>query len=103
MRSATVGEINEATRVVAKAPFVRDLVAGYYCFLDSSTPMHIKGAIAVPLVYFVMPADMIPDLIPAAGFTDDLAVWIAAMKDFGSYLTGDHYAAADACLTAAPD
>jgi len=36
------------------------------------------------LVYFVMPVDMIPDLLPAMGFTDDLAVLLMIFKRFST-------------------
>jgi uncharacterized membrane protein YkvA (DUF1232 family) len=88
----------KALRFASSLPFVRDLVAGYYCMSDSSTPAQIKASILIPLVYFVLPADAIPDIIPAAGFTDDLAVWVATLKVFGGHLNDQHYGAADALL-----
>jgi uncharacterized membrane protein YkvA (DUF1232 family) len=88
----------KALKLASRLPFIRDLVAGYYCIADSRTPAQIKAAILVPLVYFVLPADAIPDIIPAAGFTDDLAVWVAALKLFGSHLSKEHYNSADALL-----
>ncbi len=88
----------KALRFASSLPFVRDLVAGYYCMSDGKTPTTIKAAILVPLVYFVLPVDAIPDIIPAAGFTDDLAVWLAALKLFGGHLSEQHYSSADALL-----
>jgi len=88
----------KALKLASRLPFIRDMVAGYYCMVDGSTPTQIKAAILVPLVYFVLPADAVPDIIPAAGFTDDLTVWIAALKLFGSHLSNGHYRSADALL-----
>jgi uncharacterized membrane protein YkvA (DUF1232 family) len=88
----------KALRFASSLPFVRDLIAGYYCMSDGNTPAQIKAAILIPLVYFVLPADAIPDIIPAAGFTDDLGVWLAALKLFGGYLNEQHYNSADALL-----
>lgn len=65
---------------------------------DGNTPTTFKGAILIPLLYFVVPVDAIPDIIPAAGFTDDLEVWLAAFKAFGGYITDDHYKSADELL-----
>lgn len=65
---------------------------------DGKTPTAIKGAILIPLLYFVVPVDAIPDIIPAAGFTDDLGVWLAALKAFGGYIADDHYKSADELL-----
>jgi uncharacterized membrane protein YkvA (DUF1232 family) len=89
----------KALRFASSLPFVRDLVAGYYCMSDGKTPTPIKAAILIPLVYFVLPLDAIPDIIPAAGFTDDLTVWVAALKLFGGHLNDQHYRSADALLS----
>jgi uncharacterized membrane protein YkvA (DUF1232 family) len=89
----------KALRFASSLPFVRDLIAGYYCMSDGNTPAQIKAAILIPLVYFVLPVDAIPDIIPAAGFTDDLGVWLAALKLFGGYLNEQHYGSADALLS----
>jgi len=89
----------KALRFASSLPFVRDLVAGYFCMSDSNTPAQIKAAILIPLVYFVLPVDAIPDIIPAAGFTDDLGVWLAALKLFGGHLNEQHYGSADALLS----
>jgi uncharacterized membrane protein YkvA (DUF1232 family) len=34
------------------------------------------------LIYFMTPLDLIPDFVPALGFTDDLAVTVMIMKRF---------------------
>lgn len=34
------------------------------------------------LIYFITPLDLIPDFIPALGFTDDLAVTVMIMRRF---------------------
>ena len=36
------------------------------------------------LLYFITPVDLIPDLIPALGFTDDIAVALMIMRRFSS-------------------
>ena len=43
-------------------------------------PAGIILAVIAAVVYFVCPADLIPDLIPGAGFLDDAAVVGAALK-----------------------
>lgn len=35
------------------------------------------------IVYLINPIDLIPDTIPVVGFTDDAAVIIGALKQFG--------------------
>ncbi len=89
----------KAKTYAAKLPFVRDMVAGYHCMLDHDTPSGVKGAILIPIIYFVVPLDAIPDIIPAAGYTDDLTVWLAAMKAFSGYMKDEHYDKADSSLS----
>ena len=88
----------KAKKLMNSLPFIRDMVAGYYCLIASDTPLHIKGAITVPLVYFVIPIDAIPDFIAVAGYSDDVAAWYAALKVFGHYINDEHYEEADALL-----
>ena len=48
-------------RVVARVPFVEDLLAAYYCAVDRNTPTYVRGVLLGAVAYFVLPADMIPD------------------------------------------
>jgi len=50
----------------------------YLAARSSETPTWAKTAILTALAYFILPADAIPDLIPTAGFADDLATLAAA-------------------------
>ena len=52
----------------------------YYTLIDEDTPMSQKGIIIGALGYFVLPIDLIPDFIPIAGFTDDVAAITAALR-----------------------
>ncbi|MEP3671449.1 MAG: YkvA family protein, partial [Hyphomicrobiales bacterium] len=44
-------------------PFSSELVAAYYCALDSKTPFHVRATLLAALAYFVMPLDVVPDFI----------------------------------------
>jgi uncharacterized membrane protein YkvA (DUF1232 family) len=46
----------------------------YYCMIDPATPTKSKAVIAGALAYTIFPADLIPDLIPAVGWSDDAAM-----------------------------
>lgn len=46
----------------------------YYCMTDPATPTRSKAIIAGALAYTVFPADLIPDILPAVGWTDDAAI-----------------------------
>jgi uncharacterized membrane protein YkvA (DUF1232 family) len=50
------------------------------------------------LAYFVLPADVIPDILPVVGYTDDAAVLAAAIKLVASHVTPAHREAARRAL-----
>lgn len=60
-------------QVVAKALLL------YYAAQSPQTPPWAKTAIYGALAYFILPFDAIPDLIPIAGYTDDLTTLAAAI------------------------
>lgn len=51
----------------------------YYTLQDPDTPLWAKTVIIGALGYFISPIDAIPDVVPVAGFTDDLGVLASAM------------------------
>ena len=67
-------------RTLGQVPFLEDAVAAYYCARDPKTPFQTKAILFGALGYFILPADVIPDIIALAGFTDDAAVLYAAIK-----------------------
>jgi uncharacterized membrane protein YkvA (DUF1232 family) len=85
-------------RHAGKLPFLDEAIAGYYCALDPATPLHAKAVLMAALAYFVVPGDLIPDLVPVLGFTDDAAVIYAALRAVGSQITAAHRGRARAVL-----
>ena len=59
----------------------------YYILVSPSTPLKVKGIIIGALGYFILPLDLIPDLIPLVGFTDDLAAIMAVVGIVNRYST----------------
>lgn len=59
----------------------------YYLMLSSEVPIAAKAQIAGALGYLILPIDLIPDAIPVAGFTDDLAAIAFVLKNVSSYIT----------------
>lgn len=59
----------------------------YYVMKESSTPIDTKGLIIGALGYLILPIDLIPDFIPAAGYTDDLAALLAVVKMCKEHIT----------------
>ncbi|GLH76995.1 hypothetical protein SSBR45G_19030 [Bradyrhizobium sp. SSBR45G] len=85
-------------QVLARIPFAEDLLAAYYCAFDRETPRHVQVALLGALAYFILPFDLLPDVMPVLGFTDDAAVLATAIRMVASHITPDHRAAARAAL-----
>ena len=81
-------------------PFSEDLAAAYFCATDKRTPLKVRGTLLAALAYFIMPADMVPDFFAAVGFSDDLAVFTAAMTLVQAHVTDEHREQAEAALNA---
>jgi uncharacterized membrane protein YkvA (DUF1232 family) len=77
---------------------IREAMVLYYCLRDPDTPGRAKVIIMGALGYFILPFDFIPDLIPSAGFTDDLAVLVIATKTVLAYVKPEHRARANELL-----
>jgi uncharacterized membrane protein YkvA (DUF1232 family) len=77
-------------RVVARVPFAEDLVAAYYCAFDRDTPGYVRAVLFGALAYFVLPTDMVPDLLAGLGFTDDASVIAAAIAAVGRHIQPTH-------------
>jgi uncharacterized membrane protein YkvA (DUF1232 family) len=77
-------------RTAGVIPFSKEAVAAYCCARDSNTPIHVKATILGALAYFVMPADLIPDIIFGLGYTDDIAVFWAAWRAISGHITNEH-------------
>ena len=85
-------------RVAAGLPFAEDLLAAYYCAFDKQTPRHVQATLLGELAYFILPFDIIPDMLPVLGFTDDAAVLATAIRLVAAHITPDHRDAARAAL-----
>ena len=85
-------------RVAANIPFAEDLLAAYFCAFDRDTPRHVQVALVGALAYFIMPFDIIPDMMPLIGFTDDAAVLVTALRMVATHITPAHREAARQAL-----
>lgn len=83
-----------ARKAAKRVPFMEDLVASYYCALDPATPNRTRAILLGALAYFVLPLDWVPDFIMGFGFTDDVAVLLAAINAIRGNLKDHHYSAA---------
>ena len=55
--------------------------------LDSSTPAQVRLTMLAALSYLLMPADLVPDILPVAGFSDDLVALTAVIGVWRNHLT----------------
>ena len=62
--------------------------------LDRNTPSQVRAVLLGAAAYFVLPADLVPDLLAGIGFTDDAAVLAAALTAVGRHLRPEHRAEA---------
>jgi uncharacterized membrane protein YkvA (DUF1232 family) len=85
-------------RVAARLPFAQDLLAAYYAAFDRKTPLQVKASLLGALAYFVLPADMMPDILPLLGYTDDALVLVTALRMVSGHIREEHREAARQAL-----
>lgn len=62
----------------------------YYAMRDADTPAWAKTAILAALGYFIVPLDAIVDVLPGAGYADDLGVLLFALGTVASHIKPIH-------------
>ena len=82
-------------KVAAFAPAAgREVIRGalvlYRCLRDPNTPKWARARIIGALGYFIFPLDAIPDVVPVAGFSDDLGVLAFALATVALHITPEH-------------
>lgn len=86
--------IPKLVRVAGRIPFADDLAAAYYCAIDGRTPLKAKAVLYAALAYFVLPTDVVPDVLAGMGFTDDATVLATALGVVGAHVKPRHKRAA---------
>jgi uncharacterized membrane protein YkvA (DUF1232 family) len=94
---------SKVKRVAAQIPFAEDLLTAHYCAFDRETPREVQAALIGALAYFVLPFDIIPDIIPVLGYTDDAAVLAAAIRMVAQHIRPEHRDAARRALACGLD
>jgi uncharacterized membrane protein YkvA (DUF1232 family) len=67
----------------------------YYCMQDPDTPAWARRVIMGALAYFVLPVDIVPDILPFAGFADDFGVLASALTIVLTHIKPDHWGQAE--------
>jgi uncharacterized membrane protein YkvA (DUF1232 family) len=57
-----------------KWSFKNQILTLYYAFKDERTPWYARITAISSLIYLLSPADLLPDVIPFAGYIDDLFI-----------------------------
>jgi uncharacterized membrane protein YkvA (DUF1232 family) len=81
----------KVAKLAGRVPFVEDLAAAYFCFIDPATPGRVRGIVLVALAWFVLPASVLPEFIVVLGFTDDVAVVAIAARMVRRHIKERHY------------
>lgn len=77
-------------KIIGKVPFLADAISLYYCAIDAKTPFKSKAIAFSSLAYFILPIDIIPDLILAVGYSDDAGAIAAAIMALKPFVTEEH-------------
>jgi uncharacterized membrane protein YkvA (DUF1232 family) len=93
-RSVRAEFLPKLRRTLARVPFAEDLLAAYYAVLDRNTPTAVRATLLGALAYFVVPVDVVPDLLVGLGFTDDAAILFAALRMVAGAIKEEHREAA---------
>ncbi len=90
-------------QVAGQLPFAEDLLAAYYSAMDPATPRRVRAVLLGALAYFVVPTDVIPDVVAGLGFTDDAAVLAAALRTLAEHILPAHRERARRALQEPPE
>ncbi|MFA5417818.1 MAG: YkvA family protein [Bacteroidales bacterium] len=71
----------------AGAWLVYDALILYYLLKDKNVPARNKMVMVAALGYFILPADLVADILPVLGFTDDVAFLSFAVASVSNYVT----------------
>lgn len=58
----------------------------YYLLQKEGLPLRVKAAIIGALGYFIVPTDMLPDILLGLGYTDDLSVLLMILTYSSKYI-----------------
>ncbi|MEN9541277.1 MAG: hypothetical protein RLZZ459_1368 [Cyanobacteriota bacterium] len=86
-------EVDEGTlrRLLRRAgrTLARPAIECLELLLDGQTPPQVRLTMLAALTYLLVPLDLIPDFIPAAGFSDDLVALTALLGLCATHMSDD--------------
>ena len=62
----------------------------FNCLRDRDTPAWARGVIVGALGYLILPSDLIPDILPGVGYSDDWSTIVVALGTVAAYIKETH-------------
>src|ERR1044071_3954967 len=93
-REVELGFWPKIATYAASVPFAEQALSAWYCAFDRETPASVRYTLIGALAYFVLPIDIVPDILPLIGFADDASILSAAVVAVGTNINETHRAAA---------
>ena len=86
---STVVEEGVLKKVLLRAgrAIAKPALEGFELIMDNSTPPQVRISMMGALTYLIVPVDLIPDFIPASGFSDDLVALTAVISLWQHHIT----------------
>ncbi len=69
----------------------KHMLALFRYMTDGAIPWYKKSVVVAALVYFIMPFDAIPDMLPLIGYLDDFGVIAATLAFLGKEIKPYYY------------
>lgn len=79
-------KIKEVVKTAGKKIIYSVLIL-YYVLREPDTPMQYKSLIIGTLGYFILPIDLIPDIMSGIGYTDDAAALATCIETVKACIT----------------
>lgn len=90
-------KVRSSAGAIGEACLMKAFLA-YHIAMDSNTPVWVKTALAGSLAYLVSPIDVVPDVIPLLGYSDDATVVGAALTGAAAHIRDEHREKAQASV-----
>lgn len=81
-------KISQNFKSIGKEAVVKALEL-YYTSIQNGTPMTVKALIFAVLGYLISPIDIVPDMLPVVGYTDDIGLMAYVISKIRDYITAE--------------
>jgi uncharacterized membrane protein YkvA (DUF1232 family) len=85
-------------RVAREIPFIEEVVAAYYCAVDSQTPPRVRTILLTALASFLLPLGPATRVLAWVGLGERTSVVALAITTVYAHITPAHRAAAKSLL-----